>query len=156
MLFFLFPWGFSSATNTIVGNLMGQANYSSILPSMRKTAVTCFVMTMSVALPIILWPETFLYPLLGSSDMTLITDSKSTLYVLLIIVAFSSVISIYVNGIAGVRHADRSFNTNIECDILPNRNLYCGRRLAKYLKLCLEHRNNILDRTISRSFVVLP
>lgn len=66
-------WGFSSATNTIVGNLMGQANYSSILPSMRKTAVTCFVMTMSVALPIILWPETFLYPLLGSSDMTLIT-----------------------------------------------------------------------------------
>ena len=95
-------WGFSSATNTIVGNLMGQANYASILPSMRKTAITCFVMTMSAALPIIIWPETFLYPLLGSSDMTLITDSKSTLYVLLIIVAFSSVISIYVNGIAGV------------------------------------------------------
>ncbi len=95
-------WGFSSATNTLVGNLMGQGNYQSILPSMKKTAQVCFAMTMVCALPIILWPETFLYPLLGSSDMTLIMDAKPTLYVLLIIVMFNSVISIYVNGIAGV------------------------------------------------------
>ena len=95
-------WGFSSATNTLVGNLMGQGNYKSIMPSMKKTAQVCFGMTMIVALPIVLWPETILYPLLGSSDMTLIMDSKTTLNVLLVIVAFNSIISIYVNGIAGV------------------------------------------------------
>ena len=32
-------WGFSSATNTIVGNLMGQGNFLSILPRDRKSVV---------------------------------------------------------------------------------------------------------------------
>lgn len=95
-------WGFSSATNTITGNLMGQKNYKSILPSMHKTAVICFSMTMVIALPIIFWPEFFLYPLLGTQDMTLISEAKPTLKVLLIIVMCSSIISIYINGIAGV------------------------------------------------------
>ncbi|MBP9134860.1 MAG: MATE family efflux transporter [Saprospiraceae bacterium] len=95
-------WGFSSATNTIVGNLMGQANFRPIMASMKKTALVCFGMTMIIALPIIIWPDVILYPLLGSTDMTLINDSHTTLYVLLAIIAFNSIISIYVNGIAGV------------------------------------------------------
>lgn len=94
-------WGFSSATNTIVGNLMGQANFTNILPSMKKTALLCFSMTMVIALPIIIWPDIILYPLLGSSDMTLITESRGTLFVLLAIITFNCIISIYINGIAG-------------------------------------------------------
>lgn len=95
-------WGFSSATNTIVGNLMGQGNYASIMPSMKKTALVCFSMTLLVALPIVFWPDIILYPLLGSNDMTLITDSRGTLQILLAIIAFNCVISIYINGIAGI------------------------------------------------------
>ncbi|HRN32579.1 MAG TPA: MATE family efflux transporter [Saprospiraceae bacterium] len=94
-------WGFSSATNTIVGNLMGQGNFLSILPSMKKTAILCFILTMMIALPIIIWPDILLYPLLGSADMTLISESRVTLFVLLSIITFNCIISIYINGIAG-------------------------------------------------------
>lgn len=38
--------------NTIVGNLMGQANFRPIMASMKKTALVCFGMTMIIALPI--------------------------------------------------------------------------------------------------------
>ncbi|MCO6461090.1 MAG: MATE family efflux transporter [Saprospiraceae bacterium] len=95
-------WGFSSATNTIVGNLMGQRNYKPIMSSMKKTATVCFAMTMLIALPIVIWPDIILYPLLGSNDMSLITDSHPTLFVLLAIITCNCIISIYINGIAGV------------------------------------------------------
>lgn len=95
-------WGFCSATNTIIGNLMGQRHAESILPTMHRTAAICFIFTMSLALPILAWPKFFLYPLLGKQDMSIISEAQPTFIILMIIVSLFSIISIYVNGIAGV------------------------------------------------------
>ena len=95
-------WGFSSTTNTIVSNLAGQNQVDAILPTMKKTAIICFLLTAVVALPIILFPDFILYPIIGTKDSRILTDSKPTLMILMVIIALYTPISIYVNGIAGI------------------------------------------------------
>lgn len=95
-------WGFASTTNTIVSNLVGQRQSNAILPTMRKTAIICFIMTMILAIPFVIFPEYILYPIIGTDDASLLVTSKPTLLILLVIVGLFSIISIYVNGIAGL------------------------------------------------------
>ena len=94
-------WGFSSGINTIVSNFIGANRRDAVMPMIWRTAKLCWVTTMIISLPVILFPEFTLYPLLGSEDMSLITDSRPILYVLLGILSFFSVGGIYFNGLAG-------------------------------------------------------
>lgn len=94
-------WGFSSGINTLASNLIGQQRRSEVLPAAWKTGKLCWAVSMIMAVPILFFPEKLLYPLLGKSDMTLITDTQPVFYVLLVILSMSSFGSVLLNTLAG-------------------------------------------------------
>ena len=94
-------WGFASGINTLVSNFIGQRKRQAVIPIIWKTAKICFLFTMVITLPVVLFPEHILYPLLGSEDMSLITEARPIFYVLLGILALFSVGAVYFNGLAG-------------------------------------------------------
>lgn len=94
-------WGFSSGINTIVSNFIGAKRRDAVLPIIWKTAKICWLVTMVITLPVVLFPEYLLYPLLGAEDMSLIIDAKPTLRVLLGILCLFSIGGVYFNGLAG-------------------------------------------------------
>ena len=94
-------WGFSSGINTMVSNFIGANRRDAVMPIIWKTAKLCWFVTMIITLPVVLFPEFILYPLLGSEDMSLITDARPIFWVLLGILIVFSVGGIYFNGLAG-------------------------------------------------------
>ncbi len=94
-------WGFSSTINTLVSNYIGVHKNEMVMPIIWKTAKLCFVVTMIITFPVIAFPEHILYPLLGGEDMSLITDARPILYVLVGILALFSIGGVYFNGLAG-------------------------------------------------------
>ncbi|MFT4665414.1 MAG: putative MATE family efflux protein [Polaribacter sp.] len=101
-LFLSIPcWGFASGINTLVSNFIGARKRMAVLPIIWKTAKLCWLITMFMALPIAIWPEHILYPLLGGADMSLITESRPTLWVLVGILFLFSIGGVYFNGLAG-------------------------------------------------------
>ena len=94
-------WGFSSAINTIVSQLIGMRKRMGVMPIIFKTANLNLAITMIFTIPVVLFPTFTLYPLFGGEDMSLILEAKSVLYVLLIILILASVGMIYFNGLTG-------------------------------------------------------
>ncbi len=94
-------WGFSSGINTIVSNFIGQDKRDEVLLVILKTAKICLLFTLIISIPLTIFPEFFLYPLLGSEDMSLITDAQPIFYVLLGILICFSIGGVYFNGLAG-------------------------------------------------------
>ena len=94
-------WGFASGTHTLVSNLIGQNKMDQILPLAWKTAQLSFTVTMLIAIPVCLWPDYILYPLLGSEDMTLFKESATIFKTLLMIIAIYSISTIFYNAISG-------------------------------------------------------
>ncbi|MEL6926418.1 MAG: hypothetical protein AAFO94_20410, partial [Bacteroidota bacterium] len=66
-----------------------------------KTAKICWGTTMVMAFPLVFFPEVTLYPLLGGSDMSLISDAQPILYVLIGILSAFAIGGIYFNALAG-------------------------------------------------------
>ena len=94
-------WGFSSGINTLVSNFIGQSKKQAVAPITWKTAKLCFFITMIISLPVCIFPGFFLYPLLGTEDMSIFLEAQPIFYVLLGILAFFSIGGIYFNGLAG-------------------------------------------------------
>ncbi len=94
-------WGFASGINTIVSNFIGAQKRQAVLPIIWKTAKMCLLTTMIISVPVIFFPAQLLYPLLGSEDMSLITEAQPIFYVLLGILIVFSVGGVYFNGLAG-------------------------------------------------------
>ncbi len=94
-------WGFSSAINTFVSQFIGMQKRMGVMPIIHKTATLNLVITMVIALPVVLFPSTMLYPLFGGEDTSLILDARYTLYVLLAILILASTGLIYFNGLTG-------------------------------------------------------
>jgi putative MATE family efflux protein len=94
-------WGFSSGTNTLISNLIGQKRHRDVLPAAWKTGKLCLLVTMCLAIPILFFPEQVLYPLLGKSDMSLIGETQPVFYVLLGILCLSTFGAVFFNALAG-------------------------------------------------------
>lgn len=94
-------WGFAAGVNTLVSNFIGQQKRQAVVPITWKTAKISLGSTLLLSLPVVLFPHTMLYPLLGGEDMTLITDAQPVFYVLLGILCIFSVAAIFFNGLAG-------------------------------------------------------
>ncbi|MCB0705611.1 MAG: MATE family efflux transporter [Saprospiraceae bacterium] len=94
-------WGFASGVNTLVSNFIGARKRQAVFPIIWKTAKLCFFVTMFLTIPMTLFPEVLLYPLLGSSDMSLIQEAKPILKILLIILALFSVAGVFFSGVVG-------------------------------------------------------
>jgi putative MATE family efflux protein len=94
-------WGFASGVNTLVSNALGRGHGKQVLPIIQKTAIISFISTLLFALPVIILPQFILYPILGREDMALVVASQPVLYVILFILLFFSIASIYFNGLSG-------------------------------------------------------
>jgi len=94
-------WGFASGVNTMVSNFIGQNQHNQVLNIAWKTAKICWISTMILTLPVVLFPEQMLYPLLGGDDVSLITEAQPILYVMAVILALFSIGGIYFNVLAG-------------------------------------------------------
>lgn len=99
-------WGFSSGIHTLTSNFIGQKKFSEIIPLSIRTAVLSFAVSMCIAIPLCIWPQVLMYPLLGSSNMQLIIDSKPIFYILLGIISIYSVSTIFFNAISGTGATD--------------------------------------------------
>ena len=110
-------WGFSSGINTIVSNFIGARRRDAVLPIIWKTAKICWLTTMVITLPVVLFPEYLLYPLLGSEDMSLVVDAKPTLRVLMGILFLFSIGGVYFNGLAGTGATAFGLKMQIVCAI---------------------------------------
>jgi len=94
-------WGFSTGVNTLVSNLIGQNRHSEVLSAAWKTGKLCWFVTMLMAVPILLFPDKLLYPLLGRDDMSLITETQPVFYFLLVLLTFSSFGAVLMNALSG-------------------------------------------------------
>src|SRR5262249_49958581 len=61
----------------------------------------CLMVSLSVALPVLLLPSFVLYPLLGKSDMSLISETRPVFHLLLGVLALSTTGSVLTNALAG-------------------------------------------------------
>lgn len=94
-------WGFSSGVNTLISNLIGQGRHHEVTAAAWKTVKLCLLVSMLVAVPILFFPQQLLYPLLGKSDMSLISETQPVFYMLLLILAMACTGSIFVNTVSG-------------------------------------------------------
>ncbi len=102
-LFLQIPsWGFASTINTLVSHFIGQQKRQAVVPIIWKTAKFSWFITMLLTIPVVLFPTQILYPLLGSSDMSLIVEAQPIFYVLMVILTLNSIGVVYFNGLAGV------------------------------------------------------
>jgi len=97
-------WGYSAGINTLVSNFIGNRKRQAVLPLIFKTMKINLLSTVLISLPVILFPEFFLYPLFGKEDMTLILLSKPYFAILLPILATFSIGGIFINGLIGTGH----------------------------------------------------
>jgi MATE family multidrug resistance protein len=74
-------WGFAAGVNTIVSNFNRPAKRQAVVPLTWKTAKIAAFTTMLITVPVVLFPHEVLYPLLGSEDMSLITEAQPIFYV---------------------------------------------------------------------------
>jgi putative MATE family efflux protein len=114
-LFLSIPvWGFASGINTLVSNIIGQKLFGQVMPTIWKTAKLCLFVTMSITLPVVLFPHTLLSPLLvGTQDAGLLSDSIPILRILLVIVAIFSIGGVYFNALASTGAA--FFGLGLQC-----------------------------------------
>lgn len=94
-------WGFSTGINTLVSNLIGQGRRADVLAAAWKAGKLCWIVTMVVAVPILVFPDFFLYPLLGKEDMSLIVETRPVFYFLLWLLTFSAVGAVLMNALSG-------------------------------------------------------
>lgn len=94
-------WGFSTGVNTLVSNLIGQNRLQDVLQAAWKTGKLCWAVTMVAALPVLLFPEELLYPLLGKEDMSLIRETQPVFYFLLGLLSFSTFGAVLMNALSG-------------------------------------------------------
>jgi len=102
LLLIIPSWGFSSGLNTMVSHFIGNRKRMAVVPMIFKTAKLNLVFTLIFAVPVLLFPGFFLYPLFGGDNMSLITEAQPSFYVLFLILCLYSISIIYFNGMVGV------------------------------------------------------
>jgi putative MATE family efflux protein len=118
-LFLSIPsWGFASSINTLVSNVIGQRDFSTVMPTIWKTAKLCIGITMFISLPILLFPDYFIAPLLKrTGEDALIQDAVPILHVLIGILLIFSAGSVYFNALASTGAAMIGLGLQIACAI---------------------------------------
>jgi putative MATE family efflux protein len=97
-------WGYSAGINTLVSSFIGNRKRQAVIPIIIKTTKLCLFTTAFISIPILYFPNFFLYPLFGAKDMTLINDSKPYMFTLFLILIVFSIGGIFINGLIGTGH----------------------------------------------------
>lgn len=91
-------WGYSTGINTLVSGFIGHKKRQAVIPLIIKTTKLNLATTLLISIPVVLFPEFFLYPLFGKEDMSLIMLSKPYLPMLLLILTVFGIGGIFFNG----------------------------------------------------------
>lgn len=94
-------WGFATGVNTLVSNLIGQDRRQEVLSAAWKTGKLCWLVTMVMAVPILLFPGQLLYPLLGKEDMSLISETQPVFYLMLGLLSLATIGAVLMNALTG-------------------------------------------------------
>lgn len=94
-------WGYATGINTLVSNFIGNRKRFAVIPLIWKTTKLSSINTLLISLPVLTFPEFFLYPLLGGQDPSLIQEAQPVFYVVIFILLLFSAGSIYFNGMIG-------------------------------------------------------
>ena len=97
-------WGYSAGINTLVSGFIGHKKRQAVLPMIIKTTKLNLLTTLLIALPVVLFPEFFLYPLFGKDDMSIILLAKPYMPILLAILTVFGIGGIVFNGLIGTGH----------------------------------------------------
>ena len=74
-----------------------------VMPTIWKTATLCLVTTMILSIPLLVFPYTFLEPLLRKTgEADLITEALPVLRLLLVILVVFSIGSVYFHALASM------------------------------------------------------
>ena len=111
-------WGFASSINTIVSNFIGNGRNAAVLPMINKTTKINVVFTLLIAMPIILMPDVFLYPIFGKQDMSLINDAGNLFWILIGILISFCVGATYFNGLSGTGDTVKALKLQVFCSVI--------------------------------------
>src|SRR5690606_18119279 len=64
-------WGYAAGINTLVSNFIGNKKRQAVMPLVIKTAKLNLFTTTIISMPVLVFPEVFLYPFFGNGDMDL-------------------------------------------------------------------------------------
>lgn len=92
-------WGFASACNAMVSNLIGQAKYRQVFVAVNRTAIFSFVMTIALCITLAVMPHTILS--IFTNNSAVITGAIPILYMLIGIILAGSISTIIFNGLLG-------------------------------------------------------
>jgi len=101
-------WGYSAGINTMVSSFIGNKKRQAVMPLIVKTTKINLLTTSIISLPVVFFPEFFLYPLFGTEDMSLIYASKPFMWVIFFILISFSAGSIFINGLIGTGQTQRA------------------------------------------------
>ena len=92
-------WGFASACNAMVSNLIGQRKYKQVFVAVNRTAIFSFVMTIALCISLAIMPYTILS--IFTNNQAVIDGAIPILYMLLGIILAGSVSTVIFNGLLG-------------------------------------------------------
>lgn len=91
--------GFSSATNTLVSNLIGQGRSNELMALIKKIVVLCFVTTLALTLLNLVQPRLLLS--IFTNDSNLIEATLGSLYVICGSLLLFSITSVLLSSVSG-------------------------------------------------------
>lgn len=95
----VFTWAFASTCNSMVSNLIGQGLLDEVIPLIKKITKVSFLLSLSLGLPMMLFPSWFLGLLVKDPELVLVgTDS---LRVVVLAIWTLSISTISFNGVLG-------------------------------------------------------
>jgi len=92
-------WGFASAVNALVSNLIGQGKNKMVPLAINRTTVLSVVMTIALCATLVVFPQTVLG--IFTNDTDVIAGALPILFMLLGIILAGSVSTIIFNGVMG-------------------------------------------------------
>ncbi len=99
-LFLMIPgWAFSSATSTMVSNIIGKGERDAVIPLIRKISFLCFLSIIVLVIPAFVFHNAVLS--LYTSDALLIRESLPSYYVVMLALVVFSITINFFNGVTG-------------------------------------------------------
>lgn len=92
-------WGFSSAANSMISNLIGQGKSDQVFLLLRKIITMSFFLSLAIGLVFVSFPEIILR--LVTNDLSLIRDSIGTFYVTCAAILVFSISLVLFSGVSG-------------------------------------------------------
>lgn len=94
-------WGYAAGINTLVSNFIGNKKRQAVMPLVIKTAKLNLFTTTIISMPVLVFPEFFLYPFFGSDEMDLLVRSKPFMGIMFGVLLTFAVGVVFVNGLIG-------------------------------------------------------